>query len=99
VDGGSFVPGVALHKKSGIPPTEVGGLFKSYLQKLNVEILGNPTNGSWWMFQIQPSLILITLILAGIFKSLWMRRPDLNNPPTDVGGDSWFGHYNSVGRI
>jgi hypothetical protein len=33
----------------------------------------NPTNGSWWIVQVQPT-------------GRCFSRPDLNNPPTAVGG-------------
>src|SRR5215217_9098599 len=37
---------------SGIPPTAVGGSFRSFLQTRYPRVLGNPTNGSWWIVQI-----------------------------------------------
>jgi hypothetical protein len=37
----------------GIPPTAVGGLFRSNLQGTAFEFR-NPTNGSWWIVQVQP---------------------------------------------
>ena len=51
--------------------------------------LENPTNGSWWMVQIQPpkqsdpNAVKSDLSYMHL---LWERRPDLNNPPTPVGG-------------
>jgi hypothetical protein len=38
--------------KSEIPPTGVGGLFKSDLQTAVTEFL-NPTHGSGWIVQIR----------------------------------------------
>ncbi|HEX6045690.1 MAG TPA: hypothetical protein VFZ22_14450 [Pyrinomonadaceae bacterium] len=43
--------------KSGIPPTAVGGWFSSYLEHtpgfdFSSSKVGNTTNGSWWMVQI-----------------------------------------------
>ena len=38
-------------KTRGIPPTEVGGLFRSNLHAAVTDSL-NPTNGSWWIVQI-----------------------------------------------
>ena len=34
-----------------IPPTEVGGLFKCFLNQ-TWRVTSNPTNGSWWIVQI-----------------------------------------------
>jgi hypothetical protein len=34
-----------------IPPTAVGGCFRSFLQAMS-RTQNNPTNGSWWMLQI-----------------------------------------------
>ncbi len=42
-----------LCENSEIPPTGVGGWFRSGLQRSGNEFL-NPTNGSWWIVQIQP---------------------------------------------
>jgi hypothetical protein len=39
---------------SEIPPTGVGGWFRSGLQRDRLQKFRNPTNGSWWMLQIQP---------------------------------------------
>jgi len=35
-----------------IPPTAVGGLFRSLLPNARALPSGNPTNGSWWIVQI-----------------------------------------------
>jgi len=37
-----------------IPPTEVGGLFRSNLHTTDTGKSRNPTNGSWWIVQIRP---------------------------------------------
>ena len=37
-------------QKVEIPPTAVGGCFRSYLQRV-IGRLMNPTNGSWWIVQ------------------------------------------------
>ena len=42
-----------LVKTKEIPPTEVGGLFRSNLHNV-LPNLQNPTNGSWWIVQIRP---------------------------------------------
>ena len=42
-----------LSENSEIPPTGVGGWFRSDLQMGPLNFT-NPTNGSWWMVQIQP---------------------------------------------
>ena len=39
-------------RRYSIPPTAVGGLFKSGLQ--GGFSCRNPTNGSWWIVQVQP---------------------------------------------
>jgi hypothetical protein len=44
---------VTLHKKSGIPRTAGRDMFKSNLQ--GAPNFPNPTNGSWWIVQIQPT--------------------------------------------
>jgi len=36
----------------GIPPTAVGGLLKSYLQRERHPVW-NSTNGSWWFFKVR----------------------------------------------
>jgi len=41
-----------LQKKLKIPPTEVGGSFKSFLTGLQRREIENPINGSWWIVQI-----------------------------------------------
>jgi hypothetical protein len=40
---------------SRIPPTAVGGWFKSNLQRSTNPNPQNPTNGSWWIVQVQPT--------------------------------------------
>ena len=41
-----------LPKKSEMPPTSVGGLFITTYTRNNPS--ANPTNGSWWIFQLRP---------------------------------------------
>jgi len=41
-------------ENSEIPPTGVGGWFRSSLQRDRLQKSKNPTNGSWWIVQIQP---------------------------------------------
>src|SRR5258705_5525491 len=75
----------------GIPPTAVGGWFRSNLPRWASK-LGNPTNGSWWMVQIQPTemglrnLGIPPTAVGGWFSRFVSKRQDLNNPPTAVGG-------------
>ena len=45
----------AYVKTREIPPTEVGGLFRSSLQQTRLLKLRNPTHGSGWILQIQPT--------------------------------------------
>jgi len=47
------IPGDALHKKSGIPPTAVGGWFKSFLQP-NPMLRFYPAHGSGRILQVLP---------------------------------------------
>jgi hypothetical protein len=42
-------------KTKRIPPTAVGGWFRSCLQENLHQNQENPTNGSWWMVQILPT--------------------------------------------
>jgi hypothetical protein len=42
-------------KTPGIPPTAVGGLFKSSLQQSSSTRTPNPTHGSGWIVQVQPN--------------------------------------------
>jgi len=49
----------------------------------------NPTNGSWWIVQIQPPKQSDPNAVKSDFSYMHLlreRRPDLNNPPTAVGG-------------
>src|SRR5438445_2215828 len=85
-----------------IPPTEVGGLFfRSSLQRDRLPKFTNPTNGSWWIVQIQPVHVeshetVVPFISA---RPALFCRPDLNNPPTSVGGINWeLGTCSHVGR-
>src|SRR5215510_3498432 len=39
----------------GIPPTAVGGSFKSSLPQRERTTAGNPTHGSGWIVQVQPT--------------------------------------------
>src|SRR4030095_3095724 len=67
-------PFQALLQKCQIPRTAVRGWFSFQPTDGTSARLGqNPTNGSWWIVQVQP------LSLAGL-------RLDLNHPPTSVGG-------------
>ena len=86
----------------GIPPTEVGGLFRSGLQNrettaikrdfsvmhsANVdEQVGSEqsTNSRWWDSRTRLPLCC---------------RPDLNHPPTPVGGISEFSHSRVSGWV
>ena len=43
---------MALHKNLRIPPTGVGGSFRSHLPETLSTCLRNPTNGSWWIVRI-----------------------------------------------
>src|SRR6266849_9660365 len=52
--GGNQQPLPRVCQNSEIPPTEVGGKFRSSLCTVPTDFL-NPTNGSWWMVQIRPS--------------------------------------------
>ncbi|HEX6043763.1 MAG TPA: hypothetical protein VFZ22_04685, partial [Pyrinomonadaceae bacterium] len=51
----------------------------------------NPTNGSWWIVQTRPTWP-IRLLENSTNGSWWIvhsmsnDRPDLNHPPTSVGG-------------
>src|SRR5215510_44973 len=38
-----------------IPPTAVGGSFKSFLQNRRPLNWRNPTNGSWWIIHVLPT--------------------------------------------
>ena len=105
-------------KLSEIPPTGVGGLFRSNLQRVTLKFR-NPTNRSWWKVQIRPPkprdhsiqkglqcqcALLTWTNKAGSEPSTNFRwwdsrtylplrcRPDLNHPPTPVGGISEFSH-------
>ena len=42
-----------MESRAEIPPTAVGGMFRSGLHSGLAEFT-NPTNGSWWMVQIEP---------------------------------------------
>jgi hypothetical protein len=66
----------ALHKKPQSHPREWVDLFRSVLPS-DTQRRSNPTNGSWWIVQIQPSLL----------ESGWQ---DLKHPPTAVGGIQEF---------
>jgi hypothetical protein len=74
-------------QNSEIPPTEVGGWFKSGLQTAVTEFL-NPTHGSGWIVQIPPVMIGVS-----------GERLDLNYPPTAVGGIPKESALPLVGRI
>src|ERR1700737_5653851 len=70
------------------PPTEVGGWFRSGLQRWAAEST-NPTNGSWWIVQIQPPKQSGPSAFKSKFSFMALhcgRRLDLNHPPTPVGG-------------
>src|SRR5262245_2814449 len=56
-----------------IPPTAVGGLLRSSLQKRGPRL--NPPNGSWGIVKVQPQSPI----------AVW-RRLGFNDPPTAVGG-------------
>src|SRR5262245_40632780 len=56
-----------------IPPTAVGGLLRSSLQKRGPRL--NPPNGSWGIVKVQPQS---PIAVGG--------RPGFNDPPTAVGG-------------
>ena len=79
-----------LCENSAIPPTVVGGWFRSNLRTALTDFL-NPTNGSWWMVQIRPSKQGGT---EGIQKGLEFHGPSTctgwiwNNPPTARWWDS-----------
>src|SRR5687767_3091795 len=66
----------SLPPKGEIPPTAVGGWFKSNLQKRYQIASLIPPTGSWWILQIQPRCRAAAAEI----------RRDLNNPPTAVGG-------------
>jgi hypothetical protein len=86
----SFAP------KSGIPPTEVGGRFRSFLLE-GTRPTSNPTHGSEWMVQIvSPNRgAHDRLGLPG----LNLRRKDLNDPQTAVCGIQQVGNRSSIERI
>src|SRR5215213_2191927 len=60
------------HKRIGIPPTAVGGSFRSVLQR-RAQTDWNPANGSWWIVQILSEAPIVV-------------ESDPNHPPTSVGG-------------
>jgi hypothetical protein len=61
-------------KVGRIPPTEVGGYFKSNLQQ-KLQAALNPSDGSRRIFQIQP-----TAKASGCIKSLRRESEDISNP-------------------
>jgi hypothetical protein len=55
IDCGGEITGLkTLCENSEIPPTGVGGWFRSNLQTDRPPSFKNSTNGSWWIVQIQP---------------------------------------------
>jgi hypothetical protein len=81
--------GLRLCENSEIPPTAVGGLFRSHLQEVGFFEFMNPTNGSWWIFQIQPVRSTSKAMKVEnrfIWPAALFPRQDLNHPPTAVGG-------------
>jgi len=72
-------------RKRGIPPTEVGGWFRSFLLKAAAKEFPNPTNGSWRIIQILPAETHMPLRICDR-SSRRADRQDLNNPPTALVG-------------
>jgi len=74
-----------LRQKSEIPPTAVGGLFKSFLIESNGEGM-NPANGSWRIVQVRTIHKYLSTAGSELLAEFWINRSDLNHPPTAVGG-------------
>jgi hypothetical protein len=84
----------STHRLCVIPPTAVGGFFRSCLQdERGLYASSNPTHGGEWIVQLLPTFG--QSILSTEFRSVraiqkvtraagW--RMDLNDPPTAVGG-------------
>jgi len=79
-----------------IPPAEAGGLFKPSLPTRL--LLLNPTSGSWWIVQIQPTHTPTSpeshqRKLVDCSNPAYSRseeRLGLNNPPASAGGILWI---------
>jgi hypothetical protein len=73
---------------SRIPPTEVGGLFRSCLQRRTCGILRIPPTevGGWFRSSLRNKAIQTQSKAISATCTFCERRPDLNNPPTSVGG-------------
>jgi hypothetical protein len=72
-----------LHKKSGIPPTQVGGLFIHGLYKPDEANAGNPTDAVGGLF-ISDLEEEATLTFQELFylQADKQARLDTNHPPT-----------------
>jgi len=68
-----------------IPPTAVGGWFRSSLGTQQRKRLRNPTNGSWWMVQVRTIYVVRGEQALG---TRTMNSLDLNEPPTTRWWDS-----------
>jgi hypothetical protein len=58
----------------GIPRTEVRGYVQVQPTRSAIENFPNPTNGSWWIVQVQPTITRLTLFArqraGGVFRKL-----------------------------
>ena len=80
-----ITPFTGFAQKAKIPPTAVGGWFKSLLQESAHENSGNPPNGSLGIVQVRSIYLALLDFGVGILI-LHMNRVDLNDPCTAVQG-------------
>src|ERR1700754_2319821 len=96
---------LAVRQRVGpIPPTAVGGWFRSFLPCGPPTCRPNPTNGSWWMVQILSTLRPANVSVQSHQRQLVdgsnpfylaVRQPVGPIPPTAVGG--WFRSFLQIG--